>query len=798
MSTTIANRANDFVNSIGVQAHVGYTDGKYLNVQNVISDLNYLGLDLVRANNLNPAFDWIGQVHYHTLAEAGIRFNLVVSGNKAVDWSLELIESFELRHPGAIAGIEGPNEINNWPMTYEGQTGAAAANAFQKDLFAAVKSNATLSQAEVFSFTGGEADGNFTSRALHPYPKIGNQPLAALQKALGFAPSDSSVSFTEFGYQTLPSSASGVDDATQARLILNGIFDAKKLGVETIYLYELLDAYADPTGAYGGRHYGLFDIDNKPKPVATAIHNLTTILNDQGAEADSFIPGELSYSISGLPETGSTMLLQKSGGVFDLVVWNEPDIWDEVAHRAIPAAVAPTVLTFGVTYAEVRVYDPLLGSDPIFTAHNASQITLQLTDHPLIVEVLGPAPLAAAGEVLEGVDYTLALGGRLNDDLQGSHAADQIKGGDGNDWLSGAAGSDWLEGGTGNDTLFGGFDADLMKGGAGNDTYRVTDPGDRIVELDGGGVDLVRSAIGFALPAYVENLELTGSAAIDAIGNDQDNRITGNAAANKLSGAEGDDSLLGGRGKDILYGGAGDDALNGNAGADIMEGGAGNDTYHVDNLGDEVIESDDNGFDRVLSTVDFALGSGIENLVLAGDAAVIGTGNGLANRIVGNSAANLLAGGDGADALLGGAGNDRLTGNAGQDRLTGGAGRDVFVFDRNDALLNGSAPDTVTDFQIGIDRIELSFLADGWTGSGALQGSVNRNSLSAALSKGAAMMAEAGADIALVVGPSSTWLFWDSDGIGHTPDSAVLLAGLAASDLAPCMTSSNAALDLIL
>lgn len=63
---------------------------------------------------------------------------------------------------------------------------------------------------------------------------------------------------------------------------------------------------------------------------------------------------------------------------------------------------------------------------------------------------------------------------------------------------------------------------------------------------------------------------------------------------------------------------------------------------------------------------------------------------------------DLLAGSHVADSLDGGGGDDILIDGGGSDSLTGGAGADLFVF-----AADGQA-DTVTDFQPGIDRLDLS------------------------------------------------------------------------------------------
>jgi Ca2+-binding RTX toxin-like protein len=107
-----------------------------------------------------------------------------------------------------------------------------------------------------------------------------------------------------------------------------------------------------------------------------------------------------------------------------------------------------------------------------------------------------------------------------------------------------------------------------MIGGIGSDTYTVDDAGDRIIEFDNEGIDLVRSEVSFGLSSNVEKLVLTGGAAIDGTGNGASNTMTGNAAANMLLGLGGDDRLDGGAGADRLIGGSGNDILIGGAGDD--------------------------------------------------------------------------------------------------------------------------------------------------------------------------------------------------------------------------------------
>lgn len=126
---------------------------------------------------------------------------------------------------------------------------------------------------------------------------------------------------------------------------------------------------------------------------------------------------------------------------------------------------------------------------------------------------------------------------------------------------TGNAGNNVITGNRGNNQIDGKAGHDTMQGGAGSDTYVVDNPGDVVIESRGGGVDTVRSSASFTLGAYVEELILTGTKAINGFGNALGNQMIGNAGANRLEGVAGADMLSGGLGNDTLAGGLGADTF---------------------------------------------------------------------------------------------------------------------------------------------------------------------------------------------------------------------------------------------
>lgn len=190
------------------------------------------------------------------------------------------------------------------------------------------------------------------------------------------------------------------------------------------------------------------------------------------------------------------------------------------------------------------------GTDTLFTTVNAT----------LAAEIERGVVIATLGTSLSG--------NTLSNRLTGGLGGDTLNGSSGNDTLLSSSSGDSLDGGSGNDSLDGGTGVDTMRGGTGNDVFVIDSSGEVVIELAGGGTDLLRTGVNATLAAEVENGFIIATSGRSLSGNGLANRLTGGVGNDRLSGLGASDVLSGGSGNDTLGGGTGADTLTGGLGAD--------------------------------------------------------------------------------------------------------------------------------------------------------------------------------------------------------------------------------------
>jgi len=405
--------ARDFLNSIGVCTHIAQGID---NPTNVAACLRYAGIPNIRDDGSTSSATIQGWIYVHN--NSGARISLLpINGNIAK--TLSVYES--LAAAGALLAAEGPNEPNNFPVTYNGVkssgTNFLPVAWFQRDLYRAVKSDPKLAGIPVFasSEAGGAQPNNCGLQFLTIPPGAGtllpdgtifgdyanthnyvcdhltnlcdNNAWGAAEPALNGRWDGMWVEYghtwwgrgyngyssnqlrtlpkvtTETGWTTRGENS--ITEEQQARLFLNLYLAAFKRGWSYTFIYMLRD---DP----GQGYWGLFHSDYTPKPSATCLHNLTTILADN----NSPMARGLHYTIHDEPSTVHDLLLQKSNGTLELIIWGEQ-----------VSGSSHVTVNIGESFATVRVYDPMIGTSVTQNLGAVKSVSLDVSDHPLVVEI---------------------------------------------------------------------------------------------------------------------------------------------------------------------------------------------------------------------------------------------------------------------------------------------------------------------------------------------------------------------------------------------------------------------------
>ena len=425
MSDQAILSASGFINSIGVNTHAGFGWTGYNNLAMMIDDLEYLGVTNLRdAMGTSPA----AQPVVEGLAAAGYKFDFLVSsalpqmGTTGLQKYIASLEKFAASHPGSISAIEGLNEANHQPFSYNGSSSLTAAAQFQSALYQAVNANAALGSIPVYNLSLayndpqgysqlGDMSGSVDFANAHAYVSTslttGSSISATLSAVMTAAPGKPVV-ITETGYTTQANTQYlGVNETVQAKSILNTLVDAYKAGVSATYLYELFDRDSSAGNTNPEANFGLFNSDGTPKLAATAIHNLTTILADDGKGGQQ--PTDpLNYTLSNMPASGNSMVLGKSNGAYELVVWAEPKLWNDATDTEVTNSAQTVTVDLGGVHHTVKVYDTLTGTTAIASYTDVSTITIPVSDHPLIIEIDAPPTTPTPPDTRASVSGTAA------------------------------------------------------------------------------------------------------------------------------------------------------------------------------------------------------------------------------------------------------------------------------------------------------------------------------------------------------------------------------------------------------
>jgi hypothetical protein len=394
-----ARPADGFVDSIGVNVHLGYNDTAYVRHDIVQKKLVRLGVRYVR-DGLFPNRPDMYEA-FQSLARCGIKADLIV-GDPLQRWTigpidrqLSLIKQEKLGD--AVESLEGPNEYDlqgdpNWQRTLRD---------YQRRLYRGVKSDPYLRRFPVLGPTVvavpsygqlGSVSSSLDYGNIHPYPG-GEEPggkntdltdeLAWARKNSGSKP----VQVTETGYHNGVHSSSTHLPATEraAGIYMPRLFlENYRRHVVRTYSYELLDQRPDPRRIDSEANFGLLRYDYSEKPAYAALRRTIDLLSDPGPH---FKTSGLPYSLDGAGSAVQRMLLQKRDGTFYLAIWRDESVWNPEARKAVAAASVSVRLTLGRRARRIAVYRPSSSGKAVQAVSNATGLTLEASPSVSIVEI---------------------------------------------------------------------------------------------------------------------------------------------------------------------------------------------------------------------------------------------------------------------------------------------------------------------------------------------------------------------------------------------------------------------------
>lgn len=391
-------RMQDLRDGIGVNTHLNYKDTAYAGPSAMVTALKYVGIDQVRDQSPTP---WVGGSaplnEYKWVMQQGINYNFIALGGAfTLQKTTDQLDALATAVPGRIAAIEGFNEVDHAPVTYQGLTGANAAVAAQKALFAGIRANPRLKTIPVYDVTGVDYPTTLAGRAdymnVHIYPQNGNASTVWFKQTTDAAKSRTMpLVITEFGYASMPQSGwlvIGVSDNVQAKSVINGLFNGFADGVSRMYLYELFDQKADPNMKNRELHFGMFTSTKEKKPLAIAMHNMTTILTDAGATRKTFKTTAMTINLDALPKQVRRLVIQKSDGTRMLALWQDVTMWDRATGTAITTKPVTVNIPVPAGLKPTGFYDLTQGTASVQTfTKTATSVAVAVPDYPVFLEL---------------------------------------------------------------------------------------------------------------------------------------------------------------------------------------------------------------------------------------------------------------------------------------------------------------------------------------------------------------------------------------------------------------------------
>ncbi len=378
--------AAGFLDSVGVNVHVTYTDTSYGRFDVWSQRLRDLGVRHVR-DGLEPT-NPVSTDRLRRLGHSGFRLTLISSLVRSPESQVAYaVGSFGR----AVEAIEGPNEVDvsgvsDWPSRMRSFMPALkAAVRRRSDVRPTLLGPTFINQVAGWEEVAGK-EARWDVDNLHPYPG-GREPSAGLLDEELAIPrrfgSERPVQATETGYHNATRDTGDhapVSDAAAATYVPRLVLSNFAAGIERSFLYELADLRPDPQRTHRDANFGLLRADLTPKPAFSALRNLLRVVRDAADAKGS--PPEVRVEA---PRDVRSVLLEHAGGRAVLALWREEPVWDLESRRNEKVAPVRASVEFRGRARDISVHRPSRGARALEGRSEASTVRMPVSADVVLV-----------------------------------------------------------------------------------------------------------------------------------------------------------------------------------------------------------------------------------------------------------------------------------------------------------------------------------------------------------------------------------------------------------------------------
>ncbi|PIG94082.1 hypothetical protein CSQ79_07000 [Gloeocapsopsis sp. IPPAS B-1203] len=381
--------ADTFVDSIGVNVHLTYTDTAYGKYKSIIRPrLQELGIRHIRDGFVDKRPKYYQKLQ--DLADIGIHSTLIagigwVSPQQAIAIARQLDNSIE--------AVEGPNEYD---IGKKPQQWVPELRQYMEQLHNQVKNDPATNHLPIVgpSFVDRDAStaiGKLTQWVdygnMHPY-NYPHKPGDNIDKEISNRSrpfNEQPLVATEAGYHTgNKHSDRPLTETAHAKYLPRLFLEYFNRGIVRTFAYEFIDQRTKPKDREA--NFGILRNDGSPKPAFITLKNLIALLQDPG---ESFPLKSLDYNLTGNTKNIHHTLLQKRDGRLYLILWQEVTSFNPKKHSDRTVPEQPITININTPVNQANLYQVSESINPI-KQNNPKNINLNIPDYPVVLELLPP------------------------------------------------------------------------------------------------------------------------------------------------------------------------------------------------------------------------------------------------------------------------------------------------------------------------------------------------------------------------------------------------------------------------